>query len=105
MSGKSCTFAPVMKKDIINKKMIALALASSVAPISLWAGTSNVLSLVNERVDNADFKVFTDSSKVFDIDEVVVVSQPKEAFRLRQQSLSDWVLAICANFPAMFLTS
>lgn len=67
--------------------MIALALASSVAPIS-WAGTSNVLSLVNERVDNADFKVFTDSSKVFDIDEVVVVSQPKEAFRLRQQSLS-----------------
>lgn len=68
--------------------MIALALASSVAPISLWAGTSNVLSLVNERVDNADFKVFTDSSKVFDIDEVVVVSQPKEAFRLRKQSLS-----------------
>lgn len=68
--------------------MIALALASSVAPISLWAGTSNVLSLVNERVDNMNFKVFTDSSKVFDIDEVVVVSQPKEAFRLRQQSLS-----------------
>lgn len=68
--------------------MIALALASSVAPISLWAGTSNVLSRDNKRVDNADFKVFTDSSKVFDIDEVVVVSQPKEAFRLRQQSLS-----------------
>ena len=68
--------------------MIALALASSVAPISLWAGTSNVLSLDNKRVDNTDFKVFTDSSKVFDIDEVVVVSQPKEAFRLRQQSLS-----------------
>ena len=68
--------------------MIALALASSVAPISLWAGTSNVLSLVNERVDNTDFKVFTDSSKVFDIDEVVVVSQPKENYRLRQQSLS-----------------
>lgn len=68
--------------------MIALALASSVAPISLWAGTSNVLSLDNKRVDNADFKVFTDSSKVFDIDEVVVVSQPKENYRLRQQSLS-----------------
>lgn len=68
--------------------MIALALASSVAPISLWAGTSNVLSLDNKGVDNTDFKVFTDSSKVFDIDEVVVVSQPKEAFRLRQQSLS-----------------
>lgn len=68
--------------------MIALALASSVAPISLWAGTSNVLSLDNKRVDNTDFKVFTDSSKVFDIDEVVVVSQPKENYRLRQQSLS-----------------
>lgn len=68
--------------------MIALALASSVAPISLWAGTSNVLSLDNNKVDNTDFNVFTDSSKVFDIDEVVVVSQPKENFRLRQQSLS-----------------
>ena len=68
--------------------MIALALASSVAPISLWAGTGNVLSLDNKRVDNTDFKVFTDSSKVFDIDEVVVVSQPKENYRLRQQSLS-----------------
>ena len=68
--------------------MIALALASSVAPISLWAGTGNVLSLDDKRVDNADFKVFTDSSKVFDIDEVVVVSQPKENLRLRQQSLS-----------------
>lgn len=68
--------------------MIALVLASSVAPISLWAGTSNVLSLDNKRVDNPDFKVFTDSSKVFAIDEVVVVSQPKEVLRLRQQSLS-----------------
>lgn len=68
--------------------MIALALASSVAPISLWAGTSNVLSLDNKGVDNSEFKVFTDSSKVFDIDEVVVVSQPKENYRLRQQSLS-----------------
>lgn len=32
--------------------------------------------------------ILSDSSKVFDIDEVVVVSQPKEVFRLRQQSLS-----------------
>lgn len=29
-----------------------------------------------------------DSSRVFDIDEVVVVSQPKEVFRLRKQSIS-----------------
>lgn len=32
--------------------------------------------------------VLSDSSKVFDIDEVVVVSQPKETHRLRQQALS-----------------
>ena len=31
----------------------------------------------------------SDSSKVFDIDEVVVVSQPKEVLRLRQQALRD----------------
>ena len=35
-----------------------------------------------------DMKILSDSSKVFDIDEVVVVSQPKEVFRLRQQALS-----------------
>lgn len=32
--------------------------------------------------------ISVDSSKVYDIDEVIVVSQPKEAFRLRQQPLS-----------------
>lgn len=32
--------------------------------------------------------VLSDSSKVFDIDEVVVVSQPKETYRLRMQPLS-----------------
>lgn len=30
----------------------------------------------------------SDSSKVFDIDEIVVVSQPKEIYRLRQQAIS-----------------
>ena len=35
----------------------------------------------------------TDSSKVFDIDEVVVVAQPKEVFNLRQQALSSTSLA------------
>lgn len=33
-------------------------------------------------------EALTDTSRVFDIDEVVVVSQPKEVFRLRQQALS-----------------
>lgn len=35
----------------------------------------------------------SDSSKVFDIDEVVVVSQPKEVLRLRQQALSSTSLS------------
>lgn len=37
--------------------------------------------------------VLSDSSKVFDIDEVVVVSQPKEVLRLRQQALSSTSLS------------
>ena len=36
--------------------------------------------------------VANDTSKVVDIDEVVVVSQPKEAFYLRQQPLSSSML-------------
>ena len=94
MPGKSSTFAPVMKKDIINRKMIALALASSVAPISLWAGTSNVLSLDNNKVDNTDFKVFTDSSKVFDIDEVLWFHNRKRTFAfaaITQQYFCWWI--------------
>lgn len=54
---------------MIHRKMMTVALAASVLP----ACADTVLS---------------DSSKVFDIDEVVVVSQPKETFRLRQQPLS-----------------
>jgi len=90
--GEIRTFAPVMEKDTVEKKMMALALLASMAPISLSANSENNEfsdnSEYKEFMDNSKFKVFTDSSKVFDIDEVVVVSQPKEAFRLRQQSLS-----------------
>lgn len=55
----------------------------------------------------------SDSSKVFDIDEVVVVSQPKEVLRLRQQALSSTSLSsplmknlvylICAISRSLFL--
>lgn len=55
----------------------------------------------------------SDSSKVFDIDEVVVVSQPKEVLRLRQQALSStslssslmkrWVYQICVISRSLFL--
>lgn len=72
--------------------MMALVLLASIVPISLSANSRFKESTDNSEfkgfTDNSKFKVFTDSSKVFDIDEVVVVSQPKETFRLRQQSLS-----------------
>ena len=49
----------------------------------------------DETVGNKTVKydVLNDSSKVFDLDEVVVVSQPKEAVRLRQQPLSSSVFS------------
>lgn len=52
-----------------------------------------MLSSANLQADNLvlgsePLPVLADSSKVFDIDEVVIVSQPKESMRLRQQSLS-----------------
>ena len=39
-------------------------------------------------VDRINGLNLSDSSRIHDLDEVVVVSQPKESFRLRQQSLS-----------------
>ena len=56
-----------MKKERV---LMAAALVAATSPCAAYEG------------------VFADSSKVFDIDEVVVVSQPKEVYRLRQQSLS-----------------
>ena len=69
--------------------MMAAALTACVLPVNAAkAPSENVLS-ENTRSENARTEfVLSDSSKVFDIDEVVVVSQPKEAFRLRQQPLS-----------------
>ena len=45
------------------------------------------MMLLTAGVTRAE-SVLSDSSKVYDIDEVIIVSQPKEAFRLRQQPLS-----------------
>lgn len=73
-----------MEKVLFDKKMIALALAACVAPMALQANNSDL----STSASNEGLSVFADSSKVFDIDEVVVVSQPKEVYRLRQQSLS-----------------
>lgn len=57
---------------IKSKLSIALLMASSL-PIGMQA---------NNIIESGD------TSRVYDIDEVVVIDQPKEAFRLRQQPLS-----------------
>lgn len=57
---------------IKSKLSIALLMASSL-PIGMQA---------NNIIESGD------TSRVYDIDEVIVIDQPKEAFRLRQQPLS-----------------
>lgn len=81
-----------MKRIVFNsKKCVCIGLAA----VALQA-----YAVDNERAICSDLSLGTsekfadangllaDSSRVYDIDEVVVVSQPKENFRLRQQSLS-----------------
>ncbi|MCH5301546.1 MAG: TonB-dependent receptor [Prevotella sp.] len=51
--------------------------------ISFWAALMPLTVMAEEAV--------ADSSRVVDLDEVVVVSQPKEQFRLRQQPVSSTV--------------
>ena len=41
--------------------------------------------------DRLNEMLMPDTSHVFDLDEVVVIAQPKESYRLRQQSLSSSV--------------
>ncbi len=69
--------------------MMASALILGTLPVSAENAPSEKAFLEKVPSENtiSEF-VLSDSSKVFDIDEVVVVSQPKEAFRLRQQALS-----------------
>lgn len=45
-----------------------------------------IATMVSAEVTNGE--LMADTSKVVDLDEVVVVSQPKESFRMRQQPLS-----------------
>lgn len=42
----------------------------------------------DNRITSSGNGLFADSSRVFDIDEVVVAAQPKEQYRLRMQPLS-----------------
>ena len=81
-----------MKRIVFySKKSVCIGLAA----VALQASAAD-----NERATCSDLSLGTsekfaeangllaDSSRVYDIDEVVVVSQPKENFRLRQQPLS-----------------
>lgn len=51
------------------------------------AGVMACLSL-QVQADGINEYIEGDTSRVYDLDEVIVVSQPKESFRLRQQALS-----------------
>ena len=78
---KSRTFAAQFEENIscklMNKKIVFVLLA--------LGGQLTALATPLCRVDTEEL---TDSSKVIDLDEVVVVSQPKEQVRLRLQPVS-----------------
>lgn len=61
--------------------IVLAAVAATTAPA--YADKSNKNTKAETEVVE-----LTDSSRVYDIDEVVVIDQPKESFRLRQQPLS-----------------
>ena len=77
--------------------MMAMAGCGIVLPVSAHeatvadaahAATTAAKTDAAPTAAHAENTSLSDSSKVFDIDEVVVVSQPKEVMRLRQQALS-----------------
>lgn len=75
------------------KILVAASLAANFLPVNAEneylakAESMHPASAVNGNSVSRE-SVFADSSKVFDIDEIVVVSQPKETRRLRQQALN-----------------
>ena len=78
MSAKHCTFAPAnISCRLMNKKIVFVLMALGG---QLLAGATPLKSL--------DTEALSDSSKVVDLDEVVVVAQPKEQVRLRLQPVS-----------------
>ena len=73
------TFAPEFEKDMNRIFVLGLMALASVS--TCYADAENIL----------DESAVADTSKVVDLDEVVVVAQPKEGFLLRQQPLSSSV--------------
>ena len=72
-------FAPEFEKDMNRIFVLGLMALASVS--TCYADAENIL----------DESAVADTSKVVDLDEVVVVAQPKEGFLLRQQPLSSSV--------------
>lgn len=73
------TFASEFEKDMNRIFVLGLMALASVS--TCYADAENIL----------DESAVADTSKVVDLDEVVVVAQPKEGFLLRQQPLSSSV--------------
>ena len=69
-------------------KRLFLAAILSVSVIANGFAEGRLVKTDNKKPVVAEPGLMADTSRVFDIDEVVVVSQPKEAFRLRLQSLA-----------------
>ncbi len=84
-----------MEKNRYDKRILTAVMASLVATTAVQANSTKAeeapLHLNSSLAEEAPLKELSslaDSSKVYDIDEVVIVSQPKETMRLRHQSLS-----------------
>ena len=73
-----------MKIIGFSKKIVFVALVTIVLPVSAMDNEA-VKETANSKVID---ELLPDSSRVYDIDEVVVFSMPKESSRLRQQPLS-----------------
>lgn len=67
----------------MNKTSLIVLAAVAATTATAYADKSNKNTKAETEVVE-----LTDSSRVYDIDEVVVIDQPKESFRLRQQPLS-----------------
>ena len=80
-----------MQKTIMTRKKIVWSLAAalmtptSLNATSVWTGDTH---LIFPGAEVTPETLLSDSSRVHDIDEVVVVSQPKETLRLRRQPIS-----------------
>ena len=86
-----------MRKKFYHIAVPAAALL--MAATQAWAGNHTVFNQTPCRTAEADGAAApggaeaVDTSRVYDLDEVVVVSQPKEVLALRRQPLSSTVLA------------